>query len=91
LAVILCWLAAILGISLGYLNVWGWHHIYDDYGGLICLGLGVGSVFSLPLMSVGLIVSDRRALLTLILGALAVGIICWVVVWNFCWAILHIT
>ena len=86
LAVTFCCLAAISGAMLGYAMVFTWVEIGKDYGALICLGLGLGSLMSLPV----LVVSERRALPALMFGALVVGVVCWLVIWNICWAIVHI-
>ena len=69
--------------------VWGWGEVWDNYGASICFGLGLGSMMSIPVMITGLVVSERRALLALVLGALAAGIICWWVLWTISWSVVY--
>jgi hypothetical protein len=84
-------LAAIAGLMLGHAMVWEWREVGEHFGAFVCFGLGSGSVMSLPVMTMGLVASERRALLALLLGTLAVGIVCWLTIWIICWSFLHIT
>jgi hypothetical protein len=91
LAIALSCVAAILGVALGYAMVWGLGAIWQNCGSFICFGIVVGFMLSIPVMTVGLIVSEQRALASLMLGAVAVGVLCWTVIYIACWSILHIT
>jgi hypothetical protein len=71
--------------------VWGWRDTAEHYGVFICFGLGLGTITSIPVMTIGLVVSERHASQTLAFGALTVGIITWLLIWNICWSIVHIT
>jgi ABC-type glycerol-3-phosphate transport system permease component len=83
--------AVILSVVFGYASVWGWRQIGDHYLGFICFGMVLGLLTSLPVMTIALVVSERNALLAVILGSLGTGTICGLVVRLICWSFLHIT
>jgi hypothetical protein len=91
LAVGITCVAVILGIVLGYASVWGWHEIGEYYAGFVCFGLILGSLASLPVMTLGLVVSERRAFSAVVLGSLAAGMMCGLVCRWICWSFVHIT
>jgi len=81
----------ILGVAFGYASVWGWREIEEHYAGFICFGLILGSLTSLPVMTIGLVVSERRAFPAILLGSLAAGMICGLVCRLICRSLVHIT
>jgi hypothetical protein len=83
--------AVILGMFSGYVSVWGWRGIGEDYVIMIFIGLILGLLTSLPVMIAGLVVSERHAFLAVVLGSVAAGTICGLVCRIICWAFLHIT
>ena len=83
--------AVILGVVFGYASVWGWREIGEHYAGFICFALVLGSLTSFPVMTIGLVVSERRAFPAVVFGSLAAGIMCGLVCRWICWAFVHIT
>ncbi len=91
LSMVITCVAAIVGVVLGYASVWGWPQIGDIYLGFICFGMALGLLTSLPVMTIALVVSQRNALLAVILGSLGAGTICGLACRIICWSFVHIT